>query len=259
MARVKNEENTYNLEINCNYQGTTPCAPLVFNGKAKSSWSDEIEWLLIDDKDGRELESYTQNTQAVHKMSDRSVAVLWAGSKAPFMENRELFLGGTYGFVDFSVSLLALEEDTLGAEEQMRWENEGVPLLAEKDILAVDTGAVDNLVITLIDPVGTQIIMLDGVSLSLTPEKVFSLDNLKVNMIRDGAAVLKLMLPESMNGIKELIVSIYNINGKKIKTWTLHKPSSGNLQLQAPGLKPGFYLIRLQGETFNLTKRIVLN
>jgi hypothetical protein len=263
MAVVKSGSNNYNLDVNCNYQGDMPCQPLVFNGKAAAAWSDKIEWLLIEDATGQELQKYTEKPQLVDNNSDKAIATLWAGSRDPFMEIQETFLGATYGFVDLYMSMLALEEDSLGATEQAKWELEGVPLLTKDDIIPPDTGAY---LIQVVQPIAIE---MDMMAMTLAGEtqniiatgtkKVFSLDKLKVSLVRDGITTLKIILPRDMIELNELTITIYNINGTKIKSWILHDMQQGFLQLQAPDLKPGFYLIRLQGQGFNLTKRIMLH
>jgi hypothetical protein len=138
IANIGNEYMSYSIEVGCEVNGSQ-CEALEFHGKSNFVWNKYIRWQLYDASTGNMLQTVTQHFKVVDRPSDTAVAVLWASSDFPFAETDENYMGARYGFIDESGSLLALEDDSLGREEQERWELAGVPRLTPVEIVHPDS------------------------------------------------------------------------------------------------------------------------
>jgi hypothetical protein len=101
--------------------------------KSKKKWDGKIHWTLFD-KEGYAATVYTQK---IPLKTDEWIAeelpLVWAAHYT-IIDNKGN-LGALFGFVDSEMSLLALESDVLDPEAAGKYENEGVPLLSDDEIV----------------------------------------------------------------------------------------------------------------------------
>ena len=109
---VRNERKAYDFGIRCEGGLALNCGTLTFHGKSDTPWKDSLEWEAFD-QSGKLLASAKTKPAVLGADGDTAVAILWAGSSAPFSEKKELPLGPVFGFVDRWASILALEKDSL--------------------------------------------------------------------------------------------------------------------------------------------------
>ena len=138
VAVIRNGTDRFALDIACPGSDGINCDPLKFHGKAGTAWEPVVEWELYNGL-GHLLAYAESSPQVVERDGDSTLAALWAGSAYPFAESRERYLGSRYGFVDASVSLLALESDRLESSLAAAYREAGVPRLTQADISPPDT------------------------------------------------------------------------------------------------------------------------
>jgi hypothetical protein len=214
---------------------------ILLYARLKERWDGSIRWRIYN-KSGGVVTDYT-NWQEVNAVPrSELLPVLWAACNTLHME--EHHLGAVFGFVDTKMSLLALESDSLGFNEQMDWELSGVPLLKEDEIILGGTplprlpeGDV------MFHPYNEQSVGVHRVS-----------ELLQIRLVNAGRLVIT--LPESVYHDPGLTVSLYDINGNLIKEWRPGPAADGRLDLQIPQLKPGIYLIRVNALGIVLDEKI---
>ena len=125
VATVRNAAKAYDFSVVCTGGVSIACGTLEFHGKSAAPWSDSVEWEAFRSGNltGRAVTVPTK----MGSPQDTGSVLLWAGSAAPFSEANESQLGPRYGFVDTWASLLAVEGDSMSAEQKIAYGDSGVP------------------------------------------------------------------------------------------------------------------------------------
>lgn len=253
VAVLKNGGERYALDVNCNADNGLRCDPLEFHGKSASGWNPEVEWKLYNST-GRELVSVTTSPKEFSRPGDSTLVALWAGSALPFAEVRERYLGVKYGFVDVSVSLLALEKDLLPAVLVPVYAASGVPRLTPADIFPPDTNDVFIPV-----PIGPR-----DPNDPRTVGTLRKLDKLSAGpmarLVSRGFPVLSLdlaRLAAPVNG--KVRVTLIGLDGREVFSMDVTVSADGGpALLPLPALKDGFYFLRVEGLGVRWSEKILL-
>lgn len=112
-----------------------------FNGHARSPWNRKLSWKLFDEKGNLVRTAEEPADNWIQLPADSSIARLWGGSRRHWSESwRTRSVGGVFGFVDATHSLLALPSDSLGSSLQDLYRDGGVPFLLASEIFGTDLG-----------------------------------------------------------------------------------------------------------------------
>lgn len=231
-VKIKTTEKTYLIDV------AKDCLFNVYM-KSQTPWDGTIYWNVYD-KNGTLT---IQHPQTIPLSSDSSknalLPLLW-GAKYTLVEG----LGNTgaiFGFVDNKMSLLALEKDTLSANEAALWLEKGVPLLLPEDIIA-DTGKIalpkENLIFDI-----TNTIVFNNL-----------LDRLGV-LIKSGN---RIVIQLAHQRLKKLNVSIYDTRGRLIVAYHNLKVTDRTVQCKLPATMKGMYVIQIQSGSLKVSRKLVL-
>ncbi|MFC1586219.1 VIT domain-containing protein, partial [Fibrobacterota bacterium] len=251
-ANIANEYMNYSMEVNCAMADGLDCEPLEFHGKSQFVWNKFIEWRLFDGSTGETLETFIQRPRVISREADTSTAVLWASSGFPFSEANESYMGANYGFIDQSGSLLALEEDSLGREEQVLWEYSGVPRLRPVEIVHPDSSQMleenenqEELVYGCMDPISPSFnssanihdpgLCTENAALSAEPDRLLIIENLIIS-----SDMLRFTNPR----LEHMEITIYDLKGKLVFRRLL--PAYNVLEFALRELRAGKYFIRIK-------------
>lgn len=255
-AVIRNGTDRYALDVACTNAGGLRCEPLEFHGKAVSGWNPEVEWKLYNGA-GRELASAVSVPKEFTRPWDSTQVALWAGSALPFAEIRERNLGIKYGFVDASVSLLALEEDLLPAPLVPLYALAGVPRLTPSDIFPPDTNAV--FVPVPVNP-GNPRPGNPGVPTATLRKLGPAGSGPVARLLHRGIPVLSLdlaRLAAPANG--KVRVALIGLDGREAFTMELSVSADGGpAMLPLPALKDGFYFLKIEGKGVRWSEKILL-
>jgi hypothetical protein len=195
---IRSENETYNFDVT-NASGT-----FTFAGHSKAVWNSTVQWSLQNDQ-GDVLGTYQQKLDALSCPKDTGLVKLWAASAFPFSQVFTLGgLGALYGIVDQDYALLALEDDTVGAELQALLADSGLPFLDSSEIFAPDPDAQapdDN-------PTVAELRSLRAAASS---------DNLRVLPDRSGQVTISYRLPDIAG---RAVLRIYDSRGRLVARWT---------------------------------------
>ncbi|MBD3345880.1 MAG: T9SS type A sorting domain-containing protein [Chitinivibrionales bacterium] len=152
-ATVKSEKNSYEtnlIEIQNRYSGcnyyycsknyydTLSVDTMFFAGHSVTDWHDAIDWKAFDTQNN-ELATYSEIPFTINSPSDTFCAKLWAGTNHPVSDTTYILnRGARYGIIDEQYSLLALEQDTVSADQKALLENEELPFLSNDEIFLPD-------------------------------------------------------------------------------------------------------------------------
>ncbi len=247
---VKTGEERRNIDMACLLDVHAPqkCAGLEFKGKAAKPWSTTVDWVIAQ---GEQKLVHTQTLVPVKSPADSILAILWAADAKSYAEKAESQKGTRYGFVDAASSLLALEEDVMSLADKKRYWETGVPRLAENEIFKTDpeTGFIFNA--PWFNPNPNLIVTSVGLQEG-TPALTARLIN--------GGQGLRLTLPQDAFGAgassQAVTLVLYGMDGRIVGSWTINPSLGGDLELALPGLKPGLYMLKLEGVGIRMTRSL---
>ncbi|MBF0432239.1 MAG: hypothetical protein HQK83_13220 [Fibrobacteria bacterium] len=258
LVQLSSKTRNYSVEINC-FSDLKGCDALEFHGKSESEWKKNITWKIFDTVTGNLLSEVHQEIEEIKRPLDTAITVVWASSGSPLSDTEENYLGARYGFIDGSVSLLALEEDSLGFDAQRRWERSGVPRLTPVEIIKPDSAFMameDSLrdeVVGCMDPSSIQYDERATIhdpllcSFSTIPVKK---DKVKTSVIKQGLLITNDQLV-FMNTSKEYsTLTIVDYQGKTLKKQIVE--SGEQFCFDVSIIKPGryFLIIKTAGVTY---------
>ncbi len=212
-----------------------------FNIYLKSSyhWEGIIRWNVYD-HNGIPVISYNQVVDPVIDFQKNSALPLLWGAKYTLVEGLG-HLGGVFGFVDYKMSLLALEKDTLSAAEAALYAESGVPELLPEDIFA-DTGLVipkEDIIIDITD---------------ITTEVKNVLDHLWITVKSDNKVIIQL----GNLKLKNLKVEVFDLKGKLIKRYSNVKVNNRAAKLNLPSNLKGIYVMRIKSGSTQISRKLIL-
>jgi hypothetical protein len=239
---VRNDKKAYDFPFRCEGGLNLSCGSLTFHGKSDSPWRDSLEWEAFDMAGGR-IGSAKSRPVSVGVPEDTAIAILWAGSEAPFSENRnELPLGPVYGFVDRWASLVGVPKDTLPGAQT--YADTGVPRLATARLADVlpnyQPGQAPE------GPIGGPITGLAARTGALEDPGRWSL-------VRERSGFI-LRIPGLAAGL-EAQVQLFDLAGKRAGAWA-PRSEEGALNLSAADVRPGIYLLKVRIGNQAMAKRI---
>lgn len=256
MAMIRNGSERYALDINCFNDNRFTCEPLEFHGKSAEGWDPEVEWTLYNGA-GRELTKVVSVPEEFTRAGDSTQAALWAGSRLPFAESRERYLGIKYGFVDVSVSLLALEQDTLEQHLVPVYALAGVPRLTQAEIFPPDTNDIFE---PNKNPVNGNPGNPNG-NPTTSPIRKLGKETATplARVIARGVPMLSLdlaRLAAPVNG--KVKVTLIGLDGREVWSSWVQVDGRGPVLLSLPALRDGFYFVKVDGRGLNWSGRILL-
>jgi hypothetical protein len=186
---------------------------------------------------------------------DTTQAALWAGSRLPFAESRERYLGIKYGFVDVSVSLLALEQDTLAKALVPLYTLSGVPRLTQAEIFPPDTNDVFE---PNKGPVNGNP-WIPGVPTTLIRKLGKEAATPLARVLSQGLPVLSLDLARLDAPVGGKVkVTLIGLDGREVHSSWVQVGGRGPVMLSLPSLRDGFYFVKVEGRGFQWSGRILL-
>ncbi len=261
-AEIRKGNETMHIDMTCSGK-LDLCRGLAFTGKASAPFSARVDWVVHSG--GSEKLRHTQEFPMADQAKDSILAILWAANPASYTEKTELQRGTRYGFVDATASLLALEEDVMNAEDTRRYWDAGVPRLTDAEIFPSDTttGFSANEILFQFNPNQNpnpnpnQPWVTSLAAPEVRSEKGIS------GLLRGGNA-LQFHLPENWRSesTREALITVvlFGLDGQELGRWTLQNPSEGLLELRIQGqvMKPGLYLLRVEGASLRTSHRLKL-
>lgn len=246
---VRNQRKAYDFTVKCEGGLAMNCGNLTFHGKSDVAWNDSLEWEAYD-VSGKLIGRTATLPKVIEKAEDTAVAVLWAGSAAPFSEKKEMPLGPVYGFVDRWASLLSLPADSLKGDAATAYSDSGVPRIANntlKDVLPNYTeGQVPNPGNPDTNPPTTTSVHARLGALA---------DPAKWRLERSRGSLL-IRIPGLTAGLAAE-VEIFDLAGKRAGSWAT-RSMEGALSLSAIGARPGVYLLKIRIAGLQAVKRIAI-
>ncbi len=203
-----------------------------FNGHARSPWNRKLSWKLFDENGNLVRTAEEPADNWIQLPADSSIPRLWGGSSRHWSESwRTRSVGGIFGFVDATHSLLALPSDSLGASLQERYRDGGVPFLLGSEIFGTDLG--------------------DGTEPTDPQDPVASVRS-KANIAGfvvlglAGGRGLSIRLPEGLDASSELVIR--DLNGRILARWNAEQLKSlRDIDWNAPiGAARGTLLVELR-------------
>ncbi|MCD6023307.1 MAG: Vault protein inter-alpha-trypsin domain [Fibrobacteria bacterium] len=231
LATVRNSQKAYDLSVACTGGLSITCGSLEFHGKSANPWRDTVEWAGYQGN-GQLLGRVKRSSAVFTAAQDTGMALVWAGSTAPFSEVKEYYLGPHYGFVDANASLLALERDSIKGA----YADTGVPY----------AGSIPDYLGPSSPPsTGNPNSILGGAR---------NAASWRIERAADG--MLRLRVPGLAAG-ERVELSLVDLKGKRVGSWML-TAEAGLLRWNAGALRAGTYLLRLKGKRVEGEKLITL-
>ena len=211
--------------------------------KSKTHWNSLIHWNVYNEN-GNSVIHYVQHFDPYTDPVEISILPLLWGARYTLVEGLGN-LGGIFGFVDYKMSLLALEKDTLPVALAQKYANEGVPPLLAEEIFA-DTANLDvppeNIVIDITNPTG----------FTSMPKDV--LDHILITIKPGNLVIIQF---DNLN-LKHLNIEIYDVRGKLIKRYNNVRVINRKAQLNLPATMKGVYVMRIKAGSLKVSRMLVL-
>ena len=245
---VRNERMAYDFSVKCEGGLAMSCGSLTFHGKSDVAWSDSLEWEAYD-VSGKLLGRTTSMPKVIENAEDTAIAVLWAGSSAPFSEKREAPLGPVYGFVDRWASLLSLPADSLRGDAAEAYADSGVPRIANhtlKDVLPnFEDGQVSN-------PDNPK----DPPTTVGLHARLGALADPSQWRLERSRGSLRIRIPGLAAGLSAE-VEMFDLAGKRAGSWS-PRSLEGSLNLASVAARPGVYVLKIRIAGLQAVKRVAL-
>ncbi|MBD3239476.1 MAG: hypothetical protein GF331_02750 [Chitinivibrionales bacterium] len=211
--------------------------------KSGQAWDSTIHWACYG-ADGALAAQYNQVLSPTETSRNTSMLpLLWA---AKYTLSHDLGdLGGVYGFVDRTMSLLALEEDSLAAEVAAQWESGGVPPLEPDEVLP------DTTIYRTVPDESIMFEMYDATGVALTADATRTLE---LTLLGKGRIALNLGV--IMNGT--VAVAVYDMAGRQVYGCDDLQVAAGKASLMLPAGLKGMFVVRVQAQGRTMQKGLVL-
>jgi hypothetical protein len=175
--------------------------------------------------------------------------LLWAALYTHVLNEDDL--GGLYGFVDNRMSLLALEEDSLSAEQTQQWRESGVPPLTDAEIIInplriPQPPAEEFYMENSTDPTA----VVDNTAVAPTAFRVLSCTNNQIELHLGSQFIQQ----------SNLSITLFDLSGRTIKRWTnpaLSTPATVRLSLSGISVR-GRYILRVATSSHTASQPLTL-
>lgn len=208
--------------------------------KTKTPWDGKLKWNVYDNNGTLKIQ-YVQNMIPDTTQATNAVLPLLWGAKYSLSEGLGS-LGGIFGFVDNKMSLLALERDSLKAEEAALWLDKGVPPLLANEIIA-DTAKIS---------VPKENIIIDISEISTTPG-----DALKLMHTTIDAHNRVIIQFKTLNGAA-VSIRVFDLKGRLVYHVNNLKVAGKNVSFNLPAVLKGMFLMRVSTGTMQSTEKIII-
>ena len=210
--------------------------------KSGAPWDSAIHWTLYNSQ-GKIAMEYCQRTDPVSDSPTQAMLPLIWGAKYSLVEGNDN-LGALFGFVDRKMSLLALESDSLPADEAAQWAEAGVPPLAADEIILKPShypAAPDNNVIIELAS-GIRVVKADALSIAavvMMPNRMF-----------------RITFSKPVTG--RIHIVLYDISGKVLASWDDVRLMGNQAELALPARAKGCMIVRVHAGRQLIQKKFVL-
>jgi hypothetical protein len=209
--------------------------------KSDTIWDGVVNWTAYGDT-GSEVFTYKQSIPAKStSLMDSSLPLIW-GAKYTLDEGNGN-TGALFGFIDPSMSLLALENDTLSKDAAGMVSEDGVPVLFPEEIIINSAKLPATPKESVIFDFNTSVI-----------ETLLAHTNFEAVLTKEG--VLQLSLPEGLE--RSIAVRLLDLNGRVTHNWKNIECSGAHSTTRLPGTLHGAYVIQIRIGSHTLQKKIVV-
>ena len=249
LSAMINELNltNYTLEASVNAGGKAFISDVPYKGcfgvymKSDSAGDCNVVWNVYK-QDGTSAFTYTDKIAADTDTSYGKYLPLFWGAKYNLAEKTGNF-GALFGYVDNTMSLLALEKDSLKSLDAAQWQVAGVPPLLPNEIF--------------ISPADTPLVPINNAIFEYTSVKAAIKDAVAVFTVRLlGNNRVEINFGKKPEGF--LTITLTDLRGRVVYKLDSAPVAEKSLTLSFPAKLKGVFLVRMNSGKTNYQQRIIL-
>jgi len=212
--------------------------------KSGEAWNRQVAWNMFD-ATGKKVHTLQQVVPAVSdSISDAGLLPLLWAAKYSLKENAG-DLGGTYGFVDRKMTLLALEKDSLSADVAGDYAQNGVPVLLPEEILPGVSGS----------PVPPEESAIFEFETKITAAAADHLQTFQMHLL---AGNVLSAVAEELAGQKSCMVQVFDLRGRLLFVSKGIAAQGNRLTVALPQQLRGICMVRISAGKFSVVRQLTL-
>ena len=209
--------------------------------KSAQPWDSTIYWTVYNSSGKVVLRDTQKCSPQTDSLTQSLLPLIWA-AKYSLVEGTDN-LGALFGFVDQTMSLLALEKDTLSAADAALWGASGVPVLNPGEIKI-------NPEDLPIGPDNNAIFEFSSSVIKTIKSKLLAFE------IAIRNHILNLTFASLKNGAVRVV--LFDVSGKTIASWDHLSVAGNTLTLELPQQAKGYMILRVYSENAMFQKSCVV-